>query len=919
MLFSGDWQMQASNLDLVSRVADQALHVCLENRVKTFVHTGDLKHVLNPIDGRVLNCAIDIVKRFRDNGIQFLVNRGNHDKLSVGGTEDWFPSLQAAGALTFSVPDWVLLEGYRVCFLPYCAASEVSSGIRSLLAGDNPEPRLLIFHHSLSAARVNVSRTYEGDDGLPVSSLQPDRFQYCIGGHFHMQQNVSGNVWYAGSPFCQDWGEANQRKGFLLLKKGKLTAIPSEIPGWYDPELPDYEPPQSWAGRSVRVHVPVDKRADNVQVLLKAAQESMQDEFPGARIVAVEADETQPVTREEISGAAEDEALSQWIAAAAPEDMQDASESLRAFLAYYLRLNSGSRRSKEAVSLLKLEARNMLSFEKLDIDFQNPSGIRVIQGKNRDWAGRSNGAGKSSYLQMVAVGLFGKSLKGQTADALRRRGSSGECWLRLYLRLPDGRELIIQRGRKPKGTTVTLNGRELTGASESHTQREIELLTGFTFEVARAALFIDQRDVNAMLTATPGERKALLAQFLNLERFGRTQKAIKDLHAKCLQKAELLTSDLEGLQYSMEQAQRTLASVQEAAREREELLQRDLSRLQQDIAREEGAYRAAKGRLEALEAKLAERSRPDRELDRATESARVELRRIQDQIEQQERAATRKTCNLCGAPLDTSKAEALLKSAKGELAAARALYTQCLEKSTEAQAVVRELTADLRKIEAQCSANKAMLGSLRKQEAAVLAKVEQPQDAGLISKLKAEIRQTERVTKIFKTARKYLEEEQRFLRMAIAAVGPKGMPAFLMAAICPELNRAAARYSRLFSDSAISVRFSFADEEIDVAVDNASGGERLEDQSSGETRIASLIVAFALREIVTGIDILVADEPGEGLDEVNARRFASGLRSLIGGRFRSILVTTHNPILLSELSDFPQVVIEKEDGISRVL
>ncbi len=145
-----------------------------------------------------------------------------------------------------------------------------------------------------------------------------------------------------------------------------------------------------------------------------------------------------------------------------------------------------------------------------------------------------------------------------------------------------------------------------------------------------------------------------------------------------------------------------------------------------------------------------------------------------------------------------------------------------------------------------------------------------------------------------------------------------GLPAYLNAQICPQLNEAAQQYSELFAQNEIQVLFAVDEEgRMDVQVVNAHGGETVQDQSEGELKMASLITSFAVRSIAPKTNLLVLDEPGDGLDAISARHFARGLKSVVD-KFGTILLTSHNPNILGELSSERAIKIIKENGVSRI-
>jgi len=162
------------------------------------------------------------------------------------------------------------------------------------------------------------------------------------------------------------------------------------------------------------------------------------------------------------------------------------------------------------------------------------------------------------------------------------------------------------------------------------------------------------------------------------------------------------------------------------------------------------------------------------------------------------------------------------------------------------------------------------------------------------------------------------DEEQAFVKYALDSFSKNGLPMYLAGQLCPQLNRAAKHYSEVFSDKVISVKFQLAPGSIDLTVVNVHGGEGVKDQSRGELRIASLITSFALIEVMNPTNLTVLDEPGEGLDFINAQVFAKGLKT-VAKRLGPVMITTHSPYILAELENERTIEVVKHRGVSRVM
>jgi len=188
-------------------------------------------------------------------------------------------------------------------------------------------------------------------------------------------------------------------------------------------------------------------------------------------------------------------------------------------------------------------------------------------------------------------------------------------------------------------------------------------------------------------------------------------------------------------------------------------------------------------------------------------------------------------------------------------------------------------------------------------------------NSGVLRDMQLEIKTELHMAKYVKAYIEDLRERIQFLQAGLKVVSRDGLPAFLCTLVCPELNAAAEEFSKAFAEAGIRVLFSGSEGEVDVSVQNPHGGERIEDQSAGEMRLAALITSFAMRSVLAPFGVLILDEPGEGMDAVNAAIFAKGL-SEVAQRFGSILITSHNPNIIENLDFQHHVEIIKENKVS---
>ena len=179
------------------------------------------------------------------------------------------------------------------------------------------------------------------------------------------------------------------------------------------------------------------------------------------------------------------------------------------------------------------------------------------------------------------------------------------------------------------------------------------------------------------------------------------------------------------------------------------------------------------------------------------------------------------------------------------------------------------------------------------------------------------VQKNKTIAEVNKQALKFTLEDKQFLEICIESVGRNGLPAFLCSAIAPQLNKTITFYSEIFTEGEIAVRFRLENGDIELDIENQHGGQNLQDQSAGEMSIAARMVALTFRDVFVPLNLLVLDEPSEGLDSENSLNFARGLKQ-IQSRFDHIVIITHNAHILGALDPDHRIEVVKQNKNSKV-
>lgn len=913
LLLTSDWQCSISNLDKCTTVALQLAKEAARHDVDAIIHLGDAKEVLNPVDQRVTNFLVETFQNLTCKWPVFFL-LGNHDRAGMADDSSSItPVLKAAGATVFGSVgiSKIGIESYSFWHVPFYRDKAVwdTEQTRAIC---NPKKTILLFHEMVRGSQLNVQ--VQSQDGIVIPSS--DRYVAGFGGHIHLQQQVARNVWYVGSPFAQDWGEINCSKGFMLadIDNGtcKVELIPSNVPGYYDPELPGFTTPP--AGARVRVRVPYSTR-DGLQAVIRQAEEKVLTTW-GADVVPyiVPEKKREGIDTELGSDLDNDTSLIRSYLQRNPFPGEYTLEQYASYLQAKLGRAGGT---ATGFRFQKVTATNYVCFKSCELTYS--PGLTLLIGKNEDWDNSSNGAGKSSLLALPAVALFGRTTKQQKNDQWCCQGTTGATRVTLTGTLPDGRTVEILRQRRPPLLEVRIDNVDYTMGDLRQTQDYIEKLTGLTWEVLINGLYVEQQEINLLVRGTDKQRKELFASFLGIERFLTASQLVNDelkyARKRMADVADEVTVIREQLQENKRTRERLQSSVDWKAVERKLAKAKATHTKKSKVLNK--AINYLKDTIANASASIQELRDKENKLVTQHREYAYNLRSINDSLEKFRQLKGK--CTLCGRKVEANEFVDKIASLNAERKKIE-LAIQTLEKKS-IRTVQVEIAELVSQIDTLSTERDTAISVVRDLQADVTNATTEWQQAERVRDLAATYKdEAKGIRKKLQYHKQYeviLADEVFFLIYCVTALGRNGIPAYLIACTCPRLNESAAYYSQLFAMDTLTVEFAVVDDAIDVQVTNAYGGAQLADQSAGEMRIASLIAAFALRDVLSGYNVLVLDEPGEGLDSLNAKRFAQGVSKLVS-RFGSVYLTTHNPFIISELSPDRILEVTKRDRLASI-
>ena len=164
--------------------------------------------------------------------------------------------------------------------------------------------------------------------------------------------------------------------------------------------------------------------------------------------------------------------------------------------------------------------RNWMPFQgRFDLDL--PSGPIAVVALSKDNPNRSNWSGKTALLEAIRWCLFGTHRKRYEDDVINR----DENETSVAIVFTDGTRCSRSR-RRGKATRVTFEQGD-TVLKKRDAQDAIHRFLGLTLPDFEATLFFAQGDTTAIVQKTSGERRKVIAQWLELEAWDRIAASIR--------------------------------------------------------------------------------------------------------------------------------------------------------------------------------------------------------------------------------------------------------------------------------------------------------------------------------------------------------------------------------------------------------
>lgn len=521
----------------------------------------------------------------------------------------------------------------------------------------------------------------------------------------------------------------------------------------------------------------------------------------------------------------------------------------------------------------KVEIKNFYSIKKSSFNFNKVKGIVLIEGTNKDTGG-SNGAGKSVLIESVVWGLFGKTVRKSTEEALVNKYTKKECVVKITV----NDNVVIERGKRPTFLRVFIDGKEVTKDNALNTQRFIEEYLNTNYKVFLASTVFGQQNNIEFISCTPDDKRSIIKNFLNLDEVFNLRESVKFLKSEYSQQVKRQTVVIEENNKIIDKFNKKIETLNEMKKSAEKLYDKKVLALSiDDILKVESDNAAIDWQVSKI-------NREIESIDKNIESINKKIRNPVDEY----------TCNSCGQKVKKANHPKHLAMQLRELDNKRVDFIKSKEAAIKRRKATPVSSNQYHKI--------AEYHNLIK-------------ECSTFTELKEETK--EKIQEAHNKKQEYnnLYEIMRFWEKAFSE---SGLVKYIIRNVLTLFNTKTNFYLSHLTKGKFSIEFN---EELNETITHNGKVINYISLSGGEKRKVGLAVMLGLQQLLTlsqkeEINLMFFDEVAENLDQDGL----DGLYILLTElkKDKSLFVITHNNYLKSLMDNSRTLSIIKNKGITNI-
>jgi predicted nucleic acid-binding Zn-ribbon protein len=417
---------------------------------------------------------------------------------------------------------------------------------------DTQGARFCFGHFAIKGFHMNDS--YKCKDGLDKVKFKD--FEKVLSGHFHTPSS-KGNITYLGSPYGQTFHDAGGVRGFHLFSDGHLEFIEYEDAPKFVKIYTKEEPlnPDEITGNVVKVVFTKDFGTTRNQEII----DNILSHNPFLYSVSfANMDDGEEVDEGEVAYLdSKEKIVDQYIDEQTyPTNIK--IDTLKTMFKKMLKEAGVSKSEIKAADGTKIECneigfQNFLSFGSKWQDIPLKKGVNFVTGFDKD-RGKSNGAGKSSFLETIPFALFGKTAREIKQSQIINWKNKKNC--RVVFRFKINEDLYeIERSLKPNKLLIYKNGDIIDqDAHKTDYQSMFENIFGMDVKMFMSLVHSNVNNTASIVSMKKAEKRVFLERMFGLEVYSEMNKIANEKLRSVENKKYKSETDIEHLNSKIESA-----------------------------------------------------------------------------------------------------------------------------------------------------------------------------------------------------------------------------------------------------------------------------------------------------------------------------------------------------------------------------
>ena len=191
----------------------------------------------------------------------------------------------------------------------------------------------------------------------------------------------------------------------------------------------------------------------------------------------------------------------------------------------------------------KIEFKNFMSYGNTWQTIDIKKGITVITGEDLNTS-RSNGSGKSSLLETISFGFYGKTIKSVKKEKIVNWFNNSGCEVKLHTHKGND-TYLFHRGIKPNKFVVYKNGEKIPKLSSVKLYQSMieEDVLGIDFKTFKELVYFSPNNSISLLEAKKEQKRQFIESLFDLKVYSEMNKKINEKTASIKQSIQLLEND----------------------------------------------------------------------------------------------------------------------------------------------------------------------------------------------------------------------------------------------------------------------------------------------------------------------------------------------------------------------------------------